>query len=319
MGPQRVLVLQPAFIGDAILSTGLVETLCDGGYTVDLLVRAGNEGLFAEHPRLRRLLVWEKRISKYRNWLRLLDQIRAERYDIVVNTHRFAMPGLWTALSGAPQRFGFRQNPLAFACTHLADHTLGDGSMEVERNLRLISPLNLPGQLAPKLYPRAADYARVDSVAQPYVTVAPASVWFTKRYPAGRWASLIGKIPTHVGVHLIGSAKDVALCENIALASGRTCVVQAGRLPLLASAALMSRAAMNYVNDSSPLHLASAMNAPVTAFFLSTAPVLGFGPLSDVSILREPIHKLACRPCGPTGKRACPLGHFKCSEIDPEP
>ena len=43
----------------------------------------------------------------------------------------------------------------------------------------------------------------------------------------------------------------------------------------------MSRAGMNYVNDSAPLHFASAMNAPVTAVYCSTIPGFGFGPLSD--------------------------------------
>ncbi len=316
---QRVLVIQPAFIGDAILTTGLVETLCDGGYEVDLLIRAGNESLFAEHPRLGRLLIWEKRERKYRNWWILLRRIRAERYDLVVNTHRFLTSGLWTALSGAPLRFGFRQNPLWYACTYVAEHTIGDGSLEVERNLRLIAPLGLAPRLAPKLYPRASDYACAQALAKPFVTIAPASVWFTKRYPAARWAELIAKIPAHVGVHLLGSAADAELCGTIARGSGRECTNQAGRLPLLSSAAVMAQAQMNYVNDSSPLHLASAMNAPVTAFFLSTAPILGFGPLSDERFLREPVRALSCRPCGPTGKRACPLGHFKCSEILAEP
>jgi ADP-heptose:LPS heptosyltransferase len=43
----------------------------------------------------------------------------------------------------------------------------------------------------------------------------------------------------------------------------------------------MKGAKMNYVNDSGPLHLASAMNAPITAFFCSTVPEFGFGPLSE--------------------------------------
>ena len=47
----------------------------------------------------------------------------------------------------------------------------------------------------------------------------------------------------------------------------------------------MKDAKMNYVNDSAPMHIASAVNAPVTAVFCSTVPEFGFGPLSDVSII----------------------------------
>jgi heptosyltransferase-2 len=90
----------------------------------------------------------------------------------------------------------------------------------------------------------------------------------------------------------------------------------AGTLSFLQSAALMEKAAMNYVNDSAPLHLASAMNAPVTAVFCSTVPAFGFGPLSDKSHIVE-CENLYCRPCGLHGKPSCPEGHFRCAmDID---
>ena len=74
----------------------------------------------------------------------------------------------------------------------------------------------------------------------------------------------------------------------------------------------MQNAKMNYVNDSAPMHIASAMNAPTTAIFCSTIPAFGFGPLSDNSKIVETLEKLDCRPCGIHGYSACPKGHFKC-------
>jgi heptosyltransferase-2 len=75
----------------------------------------------------------------------------------------------------------------------------------------------------------------------------------------------------------------------------------------------MRNANMNYTNDSAPLHIASAMNAPVTAVFCSTIPQFGFGPLSQKSFVVEIKYKLYCRPCGLHGFRKCPEGHFKCA------
>ena len=69
---------------------------------------------------------------------------------------------------------------------------------------------------------------------------------------------------------------------------------------------------MNYVNDSAPLHIASAMNAPVTAYFCSTLPSFGFGPLSDNANVIQTKQTLECRPCGLHGKRKCPQQHFNC-------
>jgi heptosyltransferase-2 len=112
---------------------------------------------------------------------------------------------------------------------------------------------------------------------------------------------------------LLGAAGDFALCE--ALRAGRENVVNlAGKLSLLQSAALMRDAAMSYVNDSAPLHLASAMNAPTTCIFCSTVPAFGFGPLADNACIVEPAEPLECRPCGLHGFRKCPQQHFRCAK-----
>jgi ADP-heptose:LPS heptosyltransferase len=70
---------------------------------------------------------------------------------------------------------------------------------------------------------------------------------------------------------------------------------------------------MNYVNDSAPMHFASAVNAPVTAVYCSTIPEFGFGPLSDNSHVVEIDKPLYCRPCGLHGYSSCPEKHFRCA------
>jgi len=70
---------------------------------------------------------------------------------------------------------------------------------------------------------------------------------------------------------------------------------------------------MNYLNDSAPMHFASAVNAPVTAVYCSTIPGFGFGPLSDKKFILETKQLLDCRPCGLHGYKACPRGHFHCA------
>jgi heptosyltransferase-2 len=110
----------------------------------------------------------------------------------------------------------------------------------------------------------------------------------------------------------LGAPGDNELCEKIkADVKHKNIVILAGKLNLLQSCALMQKATMNYVNDSAPLHLASSVNAAVTAFFCSTVPAFGFGPLSTNSHIKE-VKDLDCRPCGLHGHKKCPKGHFKC-------
>ncbi|MFI5151679.1 MAG: glycosyltransferase family 9 protein, partial [Bacteroidia bacterium] len=153
------------------------------------------------------------------------------------------------------------------------------------------------------------------SPTESYITLSPASVWFTKQFPPEKWIEWINAChPKSTRIFLLGGPADVGLCEGIRLACKDTeIVVLAGKLRMLESAALMSGASMNYTNDSAPLHLASAMNAPVTVLYTSTIPKFGFGPLSDKRVIVETTEKLDCRPCGIHGFRACPKKHFKCA------
>lgn len=298
--------------------TALLEYLArhEPGTPVDVLVRRGNEGLLSGHPHVRRVLVWDKKQRKYAGLWQLLGQVRAAQYGRVVTLQRFASTGFLTALSGAPERVGFAKNPFSRLFTRRVPHAIGDGTHEVTRNLRLLTAVVPTPLVPPRLYPSAADEAAAAAYAAagPYICLAPTSVWFTKQYPEEKWLELLAALPLGPRVYLLGGPPDAAACARLAAASGRENVVSlAGAIGLLASAALMRGALMNYVNDSAPLHLCSAVDAPVTAVFCSTVPAFGFGPLSTVAVVVETPAPLACRPCGLHGHRACPLGHFRCA------
>ncbi len=318
---KKILIIQTAFIGDVILATAMIEKLSDfyPELKIDFLVRKGNESLLKDHPKLNEVLIWDKKSSKHFNLFKIWRKIRKGRYDVVVNLQRFLSSGVLTAFSGISMKLGFRKNPLSVFFTTRFGHqiSLDDNSPhEIVRNHQLIRELTNDQVAKPKLYPSMKDFAIVRETDD-YVTMSPTSVWFTKQWPAEKWVALINKIPKKCKVFLLGAPADKAACQKMMEASEHPNVfVKAGELSLLQSAALMKGAIMNYVNDSAPLHLASAMNAPVTAVFLSTVPQFGFTPLSDNSIVCETSLDLPCRPCGLHGKSACPEGHFKCAEIE---
>lgn len=370
---RKFLIIQTAFIGDAILATGLAEKLhaLFPEAETDILVRRGNESLFREHPYLHQVLVWDKKGQKWKNLYRLLRQIRKRKYDRVINVQRFFATGLLTAFSGAKETIGFDKNPLSFLFSHKVRHVISTPAHplhEIERNNGLIKHFTDDRVYRPGLYPAVADYEKVAPYkVKAYICIAPASVWFTKQYPKEKWVDFINRLPEEVTVCLIGGKEDTDLCDYIVRqchdanpadhktnpanhdtntavhgtnTAGRKDSFQllenrelsdsgpladsgqytfgrvislAGQLNLLQSAALMKDALMNYVNDSAPMHLASAVNAPVTAVYCSTLPAFGFGPLSDRSYIVEIERPLSCRPCGLHGLKACPLQHFKCA------
>lgn len=311
---KRILVIQTAFLGDVILATPVFSELkrLFPEAKIDALVKAGNESLLESHQAINEVFTFSKKDGKWKSLFALIRGIRKRKYDVVINLHRFGSSGLITALSGANETRGFAKNPFSIFFTNRFPHEIGNGTHEVERNLSLIDDLGAAERVRPSLFPTPEDFAVVKSYQEDaYAVVAPASVWFTKQLPKEQWVKLIHQLNSKV--YLIGGPSDEGLCNEIMGELPEKDIVNlAGKLTLMQSAALISSAQRTYVNDSGPLHIASAMNAPVTAFFCSTIPEFGFGPLSDDSKIIQIEEKLECRPCGLHGHSTCPKGHFKC-------
>jgi heptosyltransferase-2 len=284
---------------------------------IDFLVRKGNESLLENNPHLNEVLVWDKKEKKLRNLFYILKKIREKKYDKAINLQRFFATGLLTAFSAAKETIGFDKNPLSFLFTKKIKHIISKSNEikhEVERNNDLISAFTNQNFILPKLYLSDKNFADVQTYAQQaYVTMTSGSVWFTKQYPIEKWIELISQFPVQYKIYLLGGKENIPECEIIKAKSLNSNVeILAGKLSFLQSSALMKNADMNYVNDSAPLHFASAVNAPVAAIYCSTIPAFGFTPLSDKSFIIETNEMLACRPCGLHGKKACPQQHFKC-------
>ena len=110
-----------------MLATALQEKIHATDPTVEIhwLVRKGNETLWAGHPYVTKVWIWNKGKNKYTELYRLMRSIRAERYDRVINVQRFAATGLLTALSGAGETIGFDKNPFSRFFTKRIPHLIG--------------------------------------------------------------------------------------------------------------------------------------------------------------------------------------------------
>jgi heptosyltransferase-2 len=316
----KVLIIQTAFLGDVILATPVAEEMkrLFPNSSIDILVRKGNESLLSNNPNINDILVLDKsKPNKRLSIKKTISRIRNTQYDLVLNLHRFGSSGYITMRSKAKKKYGFKKNPYSIFFTKRFDHLIGDSTHEVERNLSLIKEFGAKSKIRPTLFPDDSAYEYIAQYCSTnFVTIAPASVWKTKEVPNSKWAELIGTIPKDTAVYLLGGAGDYGKCEELIDSADHPLVTNlAGKLSLLQSAALMKKSTMNHVNDSGPLHLASAMNAPTTAYYCSTVPEFGFGPLSDDSEVKQ-VEGLACKPCGLHGHKECPKGHFNCSEIE---
>lgn len=318
----KILLIQTASIGDVVLATPLIEKLSEfyPKVILDVLVKKGIDPLLSGHPKLSRIIIWDKSTGKYKKMRALLSQIRKEKYDAVINLQRFASTGLITALSGARIKVGFSKNPFSIFFTRALKHRISDNPAnsehEIHRNLSLIDSFTDINRNYPvRLYPSQSDFAKVSHLkTHSYITISPTSLWFTKQFPEEKWIEFLSAADKDLHIYFLGAKNDYPAAERIIKGCNLPNTLNlCGKLSFLESAALMRDAKMNFVNDSAPQHFASAMNAPVTAIFCSTVTAFGFGPLSENSAVVEIDEKLPCRPCGLHGYKKCPEGHFKCA------
>ncbi|MBA3664716.1 MAG: glycosyltransferase family 9 protein, partial [Bacteroidetes bacterium] len=256
---KNILIIQTAFIGDAILASSLVEKLHArfplAG--ISILVRKGNETIYEGHPFLKEVLVWNKKENKMLNLFKLLFKIRKSKFDCVINCHRFTSSGFLTGFSGAKHKAGYKQTPFSYLFNTTAKHVIGNGTHEVERYNELIEDFTDKEVFKPRLYPTPTDEEKIKEFKNTgYVCMAPASVWYTKQLVVEKWIELCNRTAETTTIYLLGAPGDAELCEKIRSTSTHKKIINlAGKLSLLQSTALMRDAKMNYVNDSAPLHL----------------------------------------------------------------
>lgn len=313
---QRFLIIQTAFIGDVILMTPLISELhrIYPDAQIDVLVRKGNESLLANNSKIHSVLVWNKKESKNKELFRIIKEVRKVKYTETFTLQRYFSGALITLFARARRKTGFEVNSLPWIYTQKFPHSLLSGKHEVERNLSLIAHHGAKHLIRPELFPSKEDRDNVGIYQQEdYFCIAPSSVWKTKMLPIYKWKEVIQNIQEKGKIYLLGGPGDFELCQQLVEVNSEKVINLAGKLSFLESAVLMEKAKMNFVNDSGPLHIASAMNAPTRAFFLSTVPKFGFYPLAENSKVIQTSLDLDCRPCGFHGHNECPAGHFKCA------
>ncbi len=311
-----------------ILTTPLLQRLAVDG-PVHVVATPANAGLLANHPAVTSVVVFDKRGGD-RGWAglrRLARRVRA----LEARRAYLAQGSLRTAavarLAGIPERIGFETSPGRLLYTRRVPFPRD--RHHAERLWSLATPpgaTDAPPTLRPSLFPGARERAQWEAVltaegvapTERFIALAPGSVWATKRWP--HFGALAAALSRDALLHtyrlvVLGAASDTPLAAEIAAAvsavGGRPSIDATGRLTLLASAAAIGHADVLVTNDSSPLHLASAMDTPTVALFGPTVPAFGFGPLaSQHDVVEHPT--LACRPCHAHGPMQCPLAHWQC-------
>jgi heptosyltransferase II len=329
--------VQTSFLGDIVLTTPLIAELANRG-PVDVLTTPQGSAILRNNPDIRNVLVYDRREADrgFGGFARTVSRIRhAGRFGSLESTVPDASArglyesaymaqgsirsALLIASTRIPKRIGFNTSEGRQLYTDRVEYRVDRHHAERLWWLSMSDCADPPSsdQIKPRLYPSAADDDAATAILRELpdhrrsvVTLAPGSAWGTKRWPF--YPELAVRIAERFNIVVIGGNADVVTGDTIVSQLPSGCGVNAaGRLNILASAALIGHSTALVSNDSAPQHLASAMNTPTISIFGPTVPEFGFGPLAAKSAIAGN-GDLACRPCDRHGPQRCPLGHWRC-------
>jgi ADP-heptose:LPS heptosyltransferase len=254
----RLLFITSSRIGDAVLSTGLLDRLLSDNPGIKVTIACGPAAapLFRHVPGLERLIVLEKR-GRFGHWLDLWRATAPIRWNLVVDLRGSALG--YFVRSAA--RFRFSPNP-SF------DH----------RVVQMAEAMHIWPAPTPKLWLGAQDMARGAALVpggSPVLALAPTANWIGKQWPADRFLALAQAVAAPDGPlpgarFLVLGAGGVERQAALGLLEGLPpdrVIDLVGGVDLPVAAAALQRASMFIGNDSGLMHMASAVGIPTLGLF----------------------------------------------------
>lgn len=321
---RRALVVKLRHHGDVLLASPVLSVLKSRAprIEIDALVYAETAPMLDLHPALNELhtidRAWKRRgaVGRARAEWRLLRQLRARRYDLLVHlTDHWrgawlarALRARWSVAPASHPEQGLWRSSF----THLVPAPRAGNRHTVEANLDALRRIGIhPERSERQLVLEPGDAARRRVAALlgelgltpgQFVHLHPPSRWRFKCWNSAGWASVLRNLHGAGWRAVLTAAPDpaeLAMVADVRRQFGEGVDDLSGRLSLKELAALSECARLFLGVDSAPMHVAAAMGTPVVALFGPSRESLwspwGAPRRGSHVVLASNAHP--CRPC----------------------
>ena len=315
---ERILVVVPNWFGETLFATPFLRALRTQRPQAFIATLGWPQcrEILLHNPRVNALLDYDER-GAHRGlpakW-RLLQQLRAQRFDTAFILRRSLSRSMLLALAGIPARIGYdhaksrwlltRRVPPPSGTLHKAftylpllnavglHATAGPYEYTVSDEERQAAPQMLRSASSREMRsisgtePRKSlrDFSGQSEAERlgPLVVLHPGANWPHKRWMPERFAALGDRLASARRVHLVvtGGPDDVGAAKAITARMRQPATMLAGRTTLRQLGGCLALAQLVIANDTGVLHMAAALSRPVVALYGPTSPALT-GPLGD--------------------------------------
>ena len=321
---KKILVIQTAFPGDAILTLPFIQELKRKRpeHLIDVLCIPSTVEIFAASPYVNSSIPFDKK-GKQKSivaFIRFIKQLRSNNYEIVYSPHRSLRSAIIALNLSAKETIGFENSSLKFAFKKTVKYD--PTAHEVKRNLEFIGDNYSVDKW--KIIPEiiVSEEAKIkvqqffsENKIDKFITIAPGSVWETKKYPIENFKQIIDYfLNKKYQIVLVGGINDKILCEDLRKGNEDSVFSSVGDFTFIDTIELLKSTSLLICNDSAPTHLGMCADIPVLTIYCSTVPQFGFYPYNKKSDYIS-FDDLFCKPCGIHGFSKCPLGTFDCAKL----
>ena len=291
-----VLVMSFSHIGDAVLSTCVVEPLRElyAPSRITFLAGPTPAALLEDEPGIDEVIAHSRESQGgFLGRSGLVRELRRRRFDVVVDLK----DALYSRFIGA-SRIRLRER----GRRHAVDRYLGAiraAGASVDHARPTLTPSAEEAQAASEW---------LDGAGGPRVTMHLGGGWHYKLWPPERFATVADRLATEHGaaVALLAGPDDgdrvAAFSEAAEMAH------PVARMSLREMTAVIAACDLHIGNDTGPMHIADAVGTPVVALFEPTDDVRS-GPYGDEhTVLRSGIDR-GCNPCHPGQAGVCGVGY----------
>jgi len=322
----RILVIAPNWIGDAVMSQPLLAAI-KASYphaVIDVLATPWVAPVYQACSEVAELIEADLRHGQLQWSLRraLAAQIKKRDYASCYVLPNSLKSALIPWLANIPVRIGYQGELRRFLLTETkanSPKTQRAPMVEHYANLCMPSCNSEAATPQPHLSPTisALELARTRLQAagiqtDALVVLCPGAEYgSSKRWPAAHFAALAQSIlnaQPAAAVVLLGSPSDRAIGDAIVSASGSQGRLfnWCGATSLDEAIAIIGMCSNVVSNDSGLMHIGAALQVPQVAIFGSSDP--NHTPPNSAKAIVISLHL----PCSPCHQRECPLGHLNC-------
>ena len=283
----RILVVRMSALGDVVHALPAVASLKRAfpDARIDWLVQEPFQALVDLVPVVDSTVAWPRRgPGRLQKILRVLYQLRRERYDIAVDLQGLVKSAAAARLSGAGRVVGFDRGQLREPGAGILYTEYGparDVSHVIEKNLLLSAHLgggatNWEFPIAVRPSETVAETRRkldLESDAR-FVMLNPGAAWDSKCWEPDRYGALASRLRDACGVKSVvtwGSGGEARAIAAVEVSGGAAQLAPpTGIVDLVAHA---RAAAVVVGGDTGPVHLAAAVGTPVVGIYGPSDPM----------------------------------------------